>query len=74
VGVGHPLAAAGNKVVGEVVDQGKDDTVDSSNGQLRSARGQADEHTGSEGNEQNDNKGELEPLHCIVLYLPKKNV
>ena len=54
-------------VVGEVVDQGKDDTVDGGDRQLGSARGEAEENTRGEGNEQNNDKGELEPVHFVCI-------
>jgi len=64
------LAAAEHcthSVVGEVVHEGKHDTVDSGDGQLRSARGEAEENARSEGNEQNDDKRELEPVHFVCI-------
>ena len=68
------LAAAQHgtgSVVGEMVHQGKNDTVGEGDRQLRSARGQADKHAGGEGNEQDDDKGEHEPLHFVCI-IPRR--
>ena len=61
--VGNTLAStsvedARHNVVGEVVDQGKYNTVDSGDRQLGSVRGEAEENAGGEGNEEDDDKRE----------------